>query len=115
MAYIVSVMGVVFDSENIIGDLKSLFNFKATGLDEIIQNINVIMTTPAGTVPFDRDFGIDWSLLDLPIREAKAKLTVEYIEKIQKYEYRVKVQSVSFTTDKAGQLKPKVVIEIVGS
>lgn len=87
-------------------------NFAATGVDEVIQNVRTIITTPAGTVPFDRDLGIDWSLLDLPIREARAKLTVEYIEKIKKYEPQASVQSVSFAANEHGQLIPKVVIGI---
>ena len=88
-------------------------NFAATAIDEVIQNVKTIITTPAGTVPFDRDLGIDWGLLDLPIREAKAKLTVEYIEKIKKYEPRASVKSVSFAANESGQLIPKVVIDIV--
>jgi len=113
MAYILSIMGVVIDTESLVGDLTSLFNFSATGLEEIMQNIHVGMTTPKGTVPFDRNFGIDWSFLDLPIPQSKAKLTIEYIEQIPKFDLRAKVKSVSFTSDKDGQLKPKVVIDLV--
>jgi len=90
-------------------------NFAATGADEVIQNVKTIITTPAGTVPFDRNFGIDWSLLDLPIREARAKLTVEYIEKIKKYESRASVKNISFEANGQGQLMPRVVIDIVGT
>lgn len=115
MAYILSVMGVTIDTENIVGNLTPLFNFSATEIEEIIQNIHVGMTTPKGTVPLDRDFGIDWSCLDLPIQQAKAKLTIDYIEQIPKFDSRAKVKSVSFTSDRDGQLKPKVVIEIVSA
>jgi phage baseplate assembly protein W len=90
-------------------------NFLATGADEVIQNVRTIITTPSGTVPFDRDFGIDQSLLDLPIREARARLTVEYIEKIKAYEPRANIKSISFTANKHGQLTPKVVVDIVGT
>lgn len=90
-------------------------NFAAAGTDEVIQNVKTILTTPMGTVPFDRDFGIDWSLLDLPIRESRAKLTVEYVEKIKKYEPRASVNSISFTANGSGQLIPKVVINIVNA
>lgn len=88
-------------------------NFAATAIDEVIQNVKTIITTPAGTVPFDRDLGIDWSLLDLPIREARAKLTVEYIDKVKKYEPRARVKQVDFEANTEGVLKPKVVIDIV--
>lgn len=90
-------------------------NFSATGPEEILQNIKTILTTPAGTVPFDRDFGIDWGIVDLPIREAKAKLTVEYIEKIRKYEPRAKVKQITFDANAEGQLIPKVVIDLVNT
>lgn len=86
-------------------------DFSASGNSEILQNIQVILTTPAGTVPFDRDFGIDMNILDAPIGVAKAKLTVEYIKKIKKYEPRADVKKISFTTDAtSGSLIPKVVI-----
>jgi phage baseplate assembly protein W len=51
----------------------------------------LLFRTPVGTVVFDRDFGIDWSFLDLPLPQAKAKLTVEYINKVKKYEPTLKV------------------------
>jgi phage baseplate assembly protein W len=92
-----------------------VIDFSAGGNSEILQNIQVILTTPAGTVPFDRDFGIDMSILDSPIGVAKAKLTVEYIKKIKKYEPRAEVKKVSFTHDAiSGLLVPKVVVGLAG-
>jgi Phage baseplate assembly protein W len=86
-------------------------DFSAGGDDEILQNIRVILTTPAGTVPFDRDFGIDMSFLDAPISIAKASLTIEYIKKIRKYEPRAKVEKITFDNDAVnGCLVPRVVI-----
>lgn len=86
---------------------------EASGNDEIIQNIRVLCTTVAGTVVFDRDFGIDSKLLDLPSDMAKAFLTTEYISKISTYEPRAKVKEITFQSDISGTLIPKVVIEIV--
>jgi phage baseplate assembly protein W len=89
-------------------------DFGAGGNSEIMQNIQVILTTPAGTVPFDRDFGVDMGILDAPIGVAKAKLTVEYVKKVKKYEPRAKVAKISFTNDAlSGYLVPKVVIGLV--
>jgi uncharacterized protein len=90
------------------------FNFDAVGVDEIHQNVKTILTTPAGSVPLDREFGIDLGIIDLPIEEAKALLTVEYIEKIRRYEPRVDVDRVEFSHDVSiGKLIPKVVIFLV--
>ena len=36
--------------------------FDAIGSDEILQNLRTLYTTPQGTVPFDRDFGIDFKI-----------------------------------------------------
>lgn len=96
-------------------DIKSLeIDFKATGTDEIYQNLKVIFTTQSGTVALDRDFGIDFSVVDLPLQQAKAALTIEYIEKVKKYEPRVRVKQVTFKVNGTeGVLKPKVVIGLV--
>jgi Phage baseplate assembly protein W len=94
-----------------ITKLQLNLNFNATGNEEIIRNIEVLFTTPAGTVPFDRNFGIDMSFLDMPIEQAKAKITMEYIKKVKKYEPRAKINQVTFTNDAAnGVLIPKAVL-----
>jgi phage baseplate assembly protein W len=98
-------------------DLNSIeikVDFNVQGIDEIYQNLKTLFSTPVGTVVFDRELGIDWGILDLPLPQAKAALTVEYIEKVNKYEPRVKVSEVTFEVDGVqGILKPKVVIEFV--
>lgn len=93
-------------------NLKDI-KFEASGNDEILQNIKVICTTIAGTVVFDREFGIDHSILDMPTEIAKARLTGEYITKISMYEPRAKVKEITFESDISGTLTPKVVIELV--
>jgi len=81
--------------------------------EEIIRNIRMIFTTPMGTVPFDRDFGIDWSILDKPLPQAKGLLTVEYINKVRQYEPRARVQEVTYKHEGTdGSLIPKVVINL---
>lgn len=89
-------------------------DLSAGGNHEIIRNIKFILTTPAGSVPFDRDFGVNMGILDAPIGIAKAKLTVEYIKKIKKYEPRAKVERITFDSEPMnGCLVPRVVIGLV--
>lgn len=84
-----------------------------TGNEEMIRNLKVLLSTPAGTVIFDREFGIDLTILDKPLNIAKALLRVEYIEKIKKYSNDVNVEKITFESDPIeGILKPKVVINI---
>lgn len=89
-------------------------DFAAAGYDEVLRNVRTIITTVAGTVPFDRDFGIDISFLDMPLTQAQGRLTIEYIEKIRRYEPRVKVEEVAFAQDPLnGAIIPKVVTSLV--
>lgn len=78
---------------------------------DIIDNLKTIFTTPQGTVPFDRNFGIDISILDEPMNLAQTKLTVEFIRKVQVYEPRVKVREVTFILDENNNYVPKVRVE----
>lgn len=83
-----------------------------TEMAEILQNVKTIITTVKSTVPLDREFGIDGSILDMPINYVKAKLTAEIIEKVQKYEPRVKVLKVSYEENSEGKLLPTVRVVI---
>lgn len=86
--------------------------FSATGYEEIYQNLQVLYTTPVGTVVFDREFGIDFSIIDMPIELAKGRLIIEYIDKTRIYEPRVEVKEVNFKGNINGILIPQVVIEL---
>ena len=52
-------------------DLKSIQFNEKNELNAVLQNIAVILSTPMGTVPLYRDFGLDWSFLDKPTPVAK--------------------------------------------
>lgn len=81
---------------------------------DIIDCLNRLYSTPAGTVALDRDFGIDYSFLDLPMPQAKAKYTKEIVLKTKKYEPRVTVSAVTFSYDELnGTLKARVKIDAV--
>ena len=84
-------------------------------LEEIFQNIRTILSTPKGSVPLDRDFGIDLSYLDSPTPVAEAKLTTEIIAAVKRYDPRVSVTAISFTGDMDGKLKPVVEVRINGT
>lgn len=88
-------------------------DFYASGAHEIYENLKILYTTPKGSVPFDRMFGVDISLLDEPIPIAKGKLIVEYTQITRLYEPRASVGEVIFLEDiSTGKLVPKVVINI---
>ena len=81
--------------------------------EEVLRCLKNLYETPVGTVALDRKFGLDWGFLDLPIEQAKGRLTIEMIEKTRIYEPRVEVVKVSFSQDSSGKLKTKVVLRFV--
>ena len=98
----------------VTGDTQEL-NLGATGVDEILQNVSMIIRTPKYSVPLDRNFGIDASMVDMPIEVAENLLTVKVIEAIQEFEPRATVQKVTYAKDHlTGMLKPKVQVMING-
>ena len=68
----------------------------ATELEEIIQNLKMIITTPKGSVPLDRNFGIDAAGLDDPIPALRASITRDIAEAVAEYEPRVEDIDIDF-------------------
>ena len=79
-----------------------------TEAEEILQNIRTILATAKGTVPLDREFGLDSTIIDLPASLGKAKLTNEIFQAVKRYEPRVTIDSINFS----GEIIPKVVITL---
>jgi len=81
--------------------------FAPTVLEEILQNVYTVLTTLIYTVPLNREFGIDATIIDDPIPIAKARLVSEIIEKVQMYENRIIVEEVRFNEDfMEGKIEP---------
>lgn len=88
----------------------------STELAEIIQNVQTILATEQGTVPLDREFGLDWSFVDKPLQVAQALMSSQAVQQINKYEPRAKVVSIGFDENQLaaqdGKLIPRVVIGV---
>lgn len=65
-------------------------------------------------MPLDREFGIDLSLLDLPIEIARVKLLRAMAGAIERYEPRAKLLSAAFEQAGAinGTLSVKLALEV---
>lgn len=81
-------------------------------VNEILQNVRTILATTKGTIPLDREFGIDGSVIDMPTMQAQAYLTNEIFQAIRRYEPRVSIDNITFDGEISGKLIPKVVITI---
>lgn len=85
----------------------------ASDVEEAVQNVRTILATLKGTVPLDRNFGVNCIMLDAPQPAAEAAMTADIIEAITKYEPRAKPVNVQFAIDHlTGKLAPKVYILI---
>lgn len=70
----------------------------ASGLTALAQEIRTVLTTRKGSVPLDRDFGLDWNILDCPLHEVKTRYVADVTRQVEKYVPRVKVVEVDFKT-----------------
>jgi len=97
--------------------LKISFVNQSEQKEDILRCLNTLYTTPVGTVALDRSFGLDWSVLDLPLEIAKGRFTIEVIEKTRKYEPRVDIVKVLFPPTQLqtidGNLLGEVVLKFV--
>jgi phage baseplate assembly protein W len=90
-----------------------------TGLaEEVAQNVRMILSTPKGSVPLDREFGLDYSVVDRPMPVARALMEVDIVTQVGRYEPRAKVLRVAWLEDTAaamdGRALPRVIIDIPG-
>jgi len=93
-------------------------NFGATGVDEVLQNVAMILTTPIGSVPLRRSWFIDLTLLDLPMPVAQARLSAEIFRAIRDHEPRARIVGpIRFIQDNTdsmdGRMSPAVSVEVV--
>ena len=88
------------------------FNIRGelTEPEDILRCLRNLLMTPAGTVPLDRDFGINQAMLGMPLDVAQSLLAVEIIDKVDRYEPRVSVTEVELKPNVDGQIIAKVVI-----
>ncbi|MDO5786189.1 MAG: hypothetical protein Q4P09_00515 [Phascolarctobacterium sp.] len=84
----------------------------ATEAEEILQNVRTIISTPKFSVPLDREFGIDCSVLDRPMPVAQAQLASDIITAIKDYEPRAYVSGITYEATIDGNLRPKVQVTI---
>ena len=85
-----------------------------TTIEEVIQNVKTILNTVKGTVPLDREFGIDKSVVDSPVGGIQARLSAEIIESVRKYEPRAAVTQVKYSGDpEDGSVSVTVEVKIV--
>lgn len=91
---------------------KALANINlapATLLEEVRQNLMMIATTKIGTVPYHREFGFDFYMLDMPLHLAQAAYSKEFYLKVKQFEPRAVIKEITYANDaENGRMVPKV-------
>lgn len=82
------------------GDRKGLRLNETDTVSAVVQNIAVILSTPLGSVPMYREFGLDQSFLDLPVPQAEVLMIAPVREAVERWEPRAEVLEVSLQRDR---------------
>lgn len=83
-------------------------------VEEVLQNVGVIISTPTFSVPLDRGLGLAQRFVDKPVQLAQTILISEVMDAVERYEPRAEIVSVTFENgDTPGKLIPKVEVNII--
>lgn len=84
-----------------------------TTVEEVLQNVSIIISTPKFSVPLDRGLGLSQRFLDKPIQVAQSILISEVMDAIEEYEPRAEIENVTFELgERPGLLIPVVEVNI---
>ena len=98
---------IVIDGVQII--INSVYEKKLR--EDIFNKIKFLLTLIKGTIPMNREIGLESEIVDLPMYEAQNRYTVSAMELIEKFETRVTVDEISFEVyEQTGKMIPKVVV-----
>jgi phage baseplate assembly protein W len=75
---------------------QTMLDLGATGLNEILQNVRVILTTRVGTVMLDRLFGMRFRFVDAPMNAAQLMIVADVCQALTHFEPRVTFKKIQF-------------------
>lgn len=90
--------------------VQIVFDYADGDAADVWRCLTTLFHTRVGEQALNREFGLSWDFVDLPINVAKVRFMQEIIEKVKRFEPRAKVKEVSWAFDLDGLLSPKVVI-----
>ena len=91
-------------------DFKLEYTFSDDALADLDRQLHLLLTTRAGTMPLDREFGLSMDYLDRPAEAAKSLYVAELVEKVNKFIPEIRVQEVKWEAGADGQARARVVI-----
>lgn len=74
-----------------------------------MESIQIVLNTPSGSLPLNRDFGIDMTYQHLPANAAKSVYAEAAAEAIERFVPNIRVNQIIFAEgDDSGELKPTI-------
>lgn len=97
-------------TSRILYDFKLEYTFTGEWLAKLDRQLALLLSTREGTMPLDREFGINMDFTDKPPEVVKSLYTAEVVKKVPMFIPWVRVQEVSWSHGEHGHIIPKVVI-----
>ena len=97
-------------NETGVYDFKLEYTFAGAYMAELDRQLALLLSTREGTMPLDREFGLNMDFVYMPPEVAKSLYTPEVTEKVAKFIPTVRVQAVKWRHGGHGYLIAKVVI-----
>ena len=91
-------------------DFKLEYTFEDNKLAELDRQLALLLSTQAGTMPLDREFGIRMDFVDKPPEVVKSLYTAEVAQKIPQFIPWIRVYEVVWSYGEQGHIRQKVVI-----
>ena len=95
--------------------LKKINLSTTTTVEDVLQNLAVIVSTPQQSVPLDRGFGMPQRYLDKPLPIANQLLVAEVLDAVEEYEPRAEIVDITFEIDESapGRLIPILEVNVL--
>lgn len=94
--------------------MNTLYDFQLEytggGARELDRQLALLLSTREGSIPLDREFGLNLDFVDRPMAAVRPLYTAEVTKKVARFIPAVRVQEVRWLPAPEGGLRPKVVI-----
>lgn len=91
---------------------QQLLLFHESWLAKTVEEVRIVLSTPIGSVPSNRAFGIDMSYMHLPANAAMSAYASAAAEAIERFVPGLRVNQVLFDQDSAEPENLKPTIEV---
>lgn len=98
----------MIDTNNVV--LK--FNYCSPEIESIRRNLGMLYATKEGSVPLDREFGLNCDFVSKSLPVAKSEFEFEVIKKTEIYEPQVQVDKVEYIYNEVnGMMQPVIYLK----